>query len=140
MNSVNLSFREITLYQFFWIIEHPLLQRITLDQHKYEKNNRIIQLIDVFVYIMGPRFFDYNKRLILLLVIQLSGGHCNLLFYRNKTVNRNKMKQNFEFSLKDKIKRNLQFFYTLPLWCVIFDSSQKCFTRFPFPCLLFVNT
>ena len=26
---------------------------------------------------MGPVIFDYNKRLILLSVIQLSGGHCS---------------------------------------------------------------
>jgi hypothetical protein len=28
------------------------------------------------LYIIGPAIFDYNKRLILLSVIPLSGGHC----------------------------------------------------------------
>ena len=44
----------------------------------------MIQLTDVFVYslgIMGSLISDYNKRLILLPVIQLRGGHCTLLFY-----------------------------------------------------------
>ncbi len=42
------------------------------------KNNRMIQLTFVFclVYIMGPAIFDYNKRLILLSVFQLSSKHC----------------------------------------------------------------
>jgi hypothetical protein len=31
--------------------------------------------------INGPAMSDYNKRLILLSVIQLSGGHCTTFYY-----------------------------------------------------------
>ncbi len=34
-------------------------------------------------YIKGPAIFDYNKNLILLTVIQLSGGHCLSMFTFN---------------------------------------------------------
>ena len=60
-------------------IQCPPLNRITLGQHKSDNNNQLIQLTDVFVYCwgkMGPAVTDYNKRLIVLSVILLSGGHC----------------------------------------------------------------
>jgi len=42
----------------------------------------MIQLTDVscvpFRYVMGSLLSDYNKRLIQLSVIQLSGGHCTV--------------------------------------------------------------
>ena len=69
-------------------IHCPPLNRITLGQHKNDNSNRMIQLTHVlyFVYclgIMGPTISDYNKRVILLSVIQLSGGHFNWLFLTN---------------------------------------------------------
>ena len=50
-----------------------------LGQHKNDKINRMIQLTDVFDELlrkMGLEISDYNNRLILLSVIQLSGEHC----------------------------------------------------------------
>jgi hypothetical protein len=39
----------------------------------------MIQLTDVYcLSIRGPAIFDYNKRLILISVIQLSGEHCTI--------------------------------------------------------------
>ncbi len=65
------------------VIQCPPLNRITLGQHKIDNINRMIQLTDVFCELfrceMGPVISDYNTRLILLSVIQLSGGHCNLI-------------------------------------------------------------
>jgi len=60
-------------------IQCPPLNRITLGQHKSDNNNRMIQLTDlvcVHLRYNGPAIYDYNTRLILLTVIQLSGGHC----------------------------------------------------------------
>ena len=48
-------------------------------QRKSDTNNRMIQLTDVFCVLFGyngPVIFDYNERLIMSSVIQLSGGHC----------------------------------------------------------------
>ena len=49
----------------------------------------MIQLTDVFCvlfrYTMGPVVSDYNKRLILLSAIQLSGGHCKSIFSKIRT-------------------------------------------------------
>jgi len=63
-----------------FLIQCPPLNRITLGQHKSDNNNRMIQLTDVFCvlfrYITGSLLSDYNKRLIQLSMIQLSGGHC----------------------------------------------------------------
>ncbi len=50
-----------------------LIGSITLGQRKSDNNNRMIQLTEG---IMGPALSDYNMWLILLSVIQLSGGHC----------------------------------------------------------------
>jgi len=51
-----------------------------LGQHKNDNNNQMIQLTDVFCvlfrYTTVSLLSDYNKRLIQLSVIQLSGGHC----------------------------------------------------------------
>jgi len=66
--------------------------RITLGQRKSDNNNRMIHLTDVFCVllsnwgIMGPVFSDYNMQLILLSVIQLSGGHCtcDVIYRRSK--------------------------------------------------------
>ena len=65
-------------------VQCPPLNRITLGQHKSDNNNWLIQLTDIFVYCwgkMGPAVSDYNKRLILLSVIQLNGGHSIDLLY-----------------------------------------------------------
>jgi hypothetical protein len=55
-------------------------KRITLDQHKSDNNNLMIQVTDVFCVLLrdidGTVISDYNKRLILLDVNQLSGGQC----------------------------------------------------------------
>ena len=59
------------------VIKWPPLYRITLGQHN--SDNRMIQLTDIYCVLfrhIGPVISDYNKRLILLSVIQLSGGHC----------------------------------------------------------------
>ncbi len=48
-------------------------------QPKNDNNNKVIQLTEVFMLfknIMGPVEYDYIKRLILLFVFRLSGGHC----------------------------------------------------------------
>ncbi len=76
-------------------VQCPPLNRITLGQHK--SDNRMIQLADIFCvlfsYITGSLLSDYNKRLIQLSVIQLSGGQCIHLLFVNlsprivKTVN-----------------------------------------------------
>ncbi len=65
------------------LLQCPPLNRITLGQHKSDKNNRMIKLTDVFCvlfrYITGSLLSDCNKWLIQLTVIQLSGGHCRML-------------------------------------------------------------
>ncbi len=56
------------------------LNRIALGRFKSDNNNRMIQLTEVCCYCTnGPAISDYNKRLILLTVIQLSGGHCTYM-------------------------------------------------------------
>ena len=67
----------LSLLLFSLNIQCPSLNRITLGQLKRDNNNRMIQFTDFFCVlgIMGPVIFYYNKRLILLSVIQLSGGH-----------------------------------------------------------------
>ena len=53
----------------------PPLNRITLGQPKSDNNNRLIRLTNVFVYCLDKvetETSEYNKRLILLSVIQLS--------------------------------------------------------------------
>jgi hypothetical protein len=56
---------------------------ITLVHRKSDDNKRIIQLINLFCAllrynrIIGPALSDYNMRLIILSVIQLSGRHCS---------------------------------------------------------------
>jgi hypothetical protein len=52
-------------------------------KNKTEENKKKYTLVDSInrrilcsVYMMGPTIFDYNKRLVLLSVIQLSGGNC----------------------------------------------------------------
>ena len=55
------------------------LYRITLGQHKSDNFNWLIQLTYVFVYCLGimvPAKSYYNKRLILLSVIQWNRGYC----------------------------------------------------------------
>jgi hypothetical protein len=59
------------------------LNGITLGQHESDNNNLMIQLTDVFCalfILIGPAKFDQNKRLILLFMNPLSGGHCNTQF------------------------------------------------------------
>jgi hypothetical protein len=70
---------QFTLALKLSLLQFPPLNRITLGQHKSDNNIRMFQLTDVFMYFYGinvPAIFDYKKRLILLSVIQLSGGHC----------------------------------------------------------------
>ncbi len=43
-------------------------------RNKSHNNNNKPMCFVLFLYRMGPAIFDYNKRLILLSVIQLSGG------------------------------------------------------------------
>jgi hypothetical protein len=61
------------------VVQCPLLNRITLGQHKSDNNNQMIQITDVFCVLLRydwATISDYNKRLTLFSVIQLSGGHC----------------------------------------------------------------
>ena len=51
------------------------LNRITVGQYASDNINRMIQLTDVFCVLFRPAMADYNKGLILLSVIQISGGH-----------------------------------------------------------------
>ena len=71
----------LTVLDYFTIeIQCPPLNMITLGQHKSDNHDKMIQLTNVFCICLGaigPVIFDYNKRLSLLSVIQLSGKHCN---------------------------------------------------------------
>ena len=65
------------LQNISFIIQCPPLNRITLGQYKSDNNHRMIQFTDVFCVQgeMGLVISYYDKQLILLYVIQLSGGH-----------------------------------------------------------------
>ncbi len=68
----------IRYLNLFWI-QCPPLNRITLSQHISDNNNRLIKLTGVFCVLLRYKWAtisDYNKQLILLSVIQISGGHC----------------------------------------------------------------
>ncbi len=60
------------------MVQFPSLNRITLGRHKSDNNNQMIKLPTCFVYCLYkivPAVFDYNKRQILLTVMQLSDGY-----------------------------------------------------------------
>ena len=76
--------RWVDHFIIFKIIQCPLLNRITLGQPKSDNNNQLIQLTDGFLYYLGrivTAISDYNKGLIPLSMIQLSGGDCNTNIY-----------------------------------------------------------
>jgi hypothetical protein len=61
-----------------------------LANKKSDNNNRMNQLTNVFCVLFtcnGAAIFDYNKRLILLSVIQLSGGHCIHIIFETAILN-----------------------------------------------------
>ena len=66
------------------IVQWPPLIRMISGQHKTDNNNRMIKLTDayclLFRYKIGPAISDYCQLLILLSVIQLSGGECSFIF------------------------------------------------------------
>ena len=64
--------------QVFTVLNSKLL-RITLGQHKSETLTEWFKN-DVFCVVL--RYNDYNKRLIILSVIRLSGGHCSKFVLR----------------------------------------------------------
>ena len=67
----------------------------------------MIQLNDIFMYclgMMGPAISDYNKRLILLSVIQLSGRHSILLVNNGVALKQNILFILFILTLVQKVQ------------------------------------
>jgi len=71
-------FNSVTEVDILDIFMCSPLDRITLCQHKSDNINRMIQLTDCVLlrYIKGPAVYYYNMCLIILSMIQISGGHC----------------------------------------------------------------
>ena len=70
-------------YLVTFFTQCPPFNGITLGYHNSDSNNRVIQLAHVYycLDIMEPLISDYNKRLNLVSVIQLSGRICITLGY-----------------------------------------------------------
>jgi len=95
------------------VIHCPPLNRITLGQYESDSNNRMIKLPDIFCvllrYILGPVVSDYNKRPILLSVIQLCGGHSKL--FLNSMANYSCVYDNaWQYALELIIQRKWKLF------------------------------
>ena len=62
-------------FSHFFACCNSLLDKITLEKHKIDNSNRMLTFLCT---IQGPARSDYNTRLFISYVIQLSGGHLSL--------------------------------------------------------------